>query len=192
MDLIIRRHDFDIAPRLATLDQSARRLSGHLTVPRDRPGQSDRSRNCGAQRPQEHSLRPVSQRKRIWPVSKIVKHPLEPLPRIGLNAQNGEVAEWSKAHAWKVCRRGTVSRVRIPIDPPLAHSKPDMRSLTGPLFFLFQRGLARPSDFWRLAVWPKSVSERPASLSIRPSSKSRRSQKVTPFPMLAENGLRLS
>jgi hypothetical protein len=28
------------------------------------------------------------------------------------------VAEWSKAHAWKVCRRGTVSRVRIPIDPP--------------------------------------------------------------------------
>jgi hypothetical protein len=24
-----------------------------------------------------------------------------------------EVAEWSKAHAWKVCRRVTVSRVRI-------------------------------------------------------------------------------
>ena len=31
----------------------------------------------------------------------------------------GEVAEWSKAHAWKVCRRGTVSRVRIPLSPPL-------------------------------------------------------------------------
>jgi hypothetical protein len=30
----------------------------------------------------------------------------------------GEVAEWSKAHAWKVCRRGTVSRVRIPLSPP--------------------------------------------------------------------------
>jgi len=28
------------------------------------------------------------------------------------------VAEWSKAHAWKVCRRGTVSRVRIPLSPP--------------------------------------------------------------------------
>lgn len=30
----------------------------------------------------------------------------------------GEMAEWSKAHAWKVCRRGTVSRVRIPFSPP--------------------------------------------------------------------------
>ena len=28
------------------------------------------------------------------------------------------MAEWSKAHAWKVCRRGTVSRVRIPLSPP--------------------------------------------------------------------------
>ncbi len=32
---------------------------------------------------------------------------------------HGEVAEWSKAHAWKVCRRGTVSRVRIPVSPPV-------------------------------------------------------------------------
>ena len=31
---------------------------------------------------------------------------------------HGEVAEWSKAHAWKVCRRETVSRVRIPVSPP--------------------------------------------------------------------------
>lgn len=31
---------------------------------------------------------------------------------------NGQVAEWSKAHAWKVCRRETVSRVRIPVCPP--------------------------------------------------------------------------
>src|SRR5688572_2217500 len=30
----------------------------------------------------------------------------------------GGVAEWSKAHAWKVCRRVTVSRVRIPPPPP--------------------------------------------------------------------------
>ena len=29
------------------------------------------------------------------------------------------MAEWSKAHAWKVCRRETVSRVRIPVSPPL-------------------------------------------------------------------------
>src|SRR5579859_5332075 len=30
----------------------------------------------------------------------------------------GEVAEWLKAHAWKVCIRETVSRVRIPLSPP--------------------------------------------------------------------------
>ncbi len=28
------------------------------------------------------------------------------------------MAEWSKAHAWKVCRRATVSWVRIPPSPP--------------------------------------------------------------------------
>lgn len=30
----------------------------------------------------------------------------------------GGVAEWLKAHAWKVCIRETVSRVRIPLPPP--------------------------------------------------------------------------
>ena len=30
----------------------------------------------------------------------------------------GQVAEWSKAHAWNACRRATVSRVRIPLCPP--------------------------------------------------------------------------
>ena len=30
----------------------------------------------------------------------------------------GEVAEWSKAHAWKVCKLcEAVSRVRIPLSP---------------------------------------------------------------------------
>ena len=32
---------------------------------------------------------------------------------------HGEMAEWFKAHAWKVCIRGTVSWVRIPLSPPL-------------------------------------------------------------------------
>ena len=32
----------------------------------------------------------------------------------------GEVAEWLKAHAWKVCLRETVTRVRIPLSPPVA------------------------------------------------------------------------
>lgn len=30
----------------------------------------------------------------------------------------GEVSEWLKEHAWKACRRATVSRVRIPSSPP--------------------------------------------------------------------------
>jgi hypothetical protein len=33
------------------------------------------------------------------------------------------VAEWLKAHAWKVCIRETVSRVRIPLSPPAADDK---------------------------------------------------------------------
>lgn len=28
------------------------------------------------------------------------------------------MAEWLKAHAWKVCLRETVTRVRIPLSPP--------------------------------------------------------------------------
>ena len=30
----------------------------------------------------------------------------------------GEVAEWFKAHAWKVCVLLKVPRVRIPVSPP--------------------------------------------------------------------------
>ena len=38
----------------------------------------------------------------------------------------GEVAEWSKAHAWNACRRATVSRVRIPPSPPLPGNSPSI------------------------------------------------------------------
>lgn len=34
------------------------------------------------------------------------------------DVKDGEVAEWLKAHAWKVCLRETVTRVRIPLSPP--------------------------------------------------------------------------
>ena len=40
-----------------------------------------------------------------------------PSPGAGVR---GEVAEWLKAHAWKVCLRETVTRVRIPLSPPRA------------------------------------------------------------------------
>src|SRR3954464_12092829 len=36
----------------------------------------------------------------------------------GARAECGGVAEWLKAHAWKVCIPETVSRVRIPLPPP--------------------------------------------------------------------------
>jgi hypothetical protein len=54
------------------------------------------------------------------------------------------------------------------LPPPLADCKPETRSQTGPFFFLFQRGLAEQSDFRRLALQPKSVSEAPV---IPPESK---------------------
>jgi hypothetical protein len=43
----------------------------------------------------------------------------------------GEVAEWSKAHAWNACRRATVSRVRIPPSPPSAPRRGSPVSLCG-------------------------------------------------------------
>jgi hypothetical protein len=87
------------------------------------------------------------------------------------------------------CREGSLPE---PSPPPLAYRKPEMRSLKGPFFFLFQRVLARPSDFRRLAFRPKSVSEAPASLSIRPSPRSRRIQKVYYFQYVDEIKLRRS
>ena len=36
----------------------------------------------------------------------------------------GEVAEWLKAHAWKVCKLLKVSRVRIPFSPPRSQMHP--------------------------------------------------------------------
>src|SRR5690606_22748628 len=46
--------------------------------------------------------------------------------RRGKPGRRGEVAEWLKAHAWNACIRETVSRVRIPLSPPLSCSEPEM------------------------------------------------------------------
>ena len=101
---------------------------------------------------------------------------------------NGSAEWWpsGRRHTPAKGADGNVSRVRIPSTPPLAHLKPEMRRLTGHFFFLSQRGLAGPSDFRRLAFRPNSVSERPASLSIRPSPESRRIQKVYNFQNVVE------
>ena len=107
---------------------------------------------------------------------------------------NGSAEWWpsGRRHTPAKGADGNVSRVRIPSTPPLAHRKPEMRSLTGPFFFLFQRGLAKPADLRRIGDGPKSVSQRPASLSIRPSWKSRRIRKVTHFQYVGEIELRRS
>ena len=43
---------------------------------------------------------------------------LSPSARVSDKTRDGGVAERLKAHAWKVCMRETVSRVRIPPPPP--------------------------------------------------------------------------
>ncbi len=40
--------------------------------------------------------------------------------------QYGEVSEWLKEHAWKVCIRESVSRVRTPLSPPYSKRKPEL------------------------------------------------------------------
>jgi hypothetical protein len=46
------------------------------------------------------------------------------------------MAEWLKAHAWKVCIRETVSRVRIPLPPPMAVDFIDVYSMYGVASYL--------------------------------------------------------
>ena len=48
--------------------------------------------------------------------------------RVRLGVRCGGVAEWLKAHAWKVCMRETVSRVRIPPPPPVNRSQQSQSS----------------------------------------------------------------
>ena len=91
------------------------------------------------------------------------------------------MAEWSKARAWKVRRRVTVSRVRIPSCPPLSLVETDDGALWGPFFFWFQRGLAVATALRRLAKYPKSVSEPALSLTDRPWPSEGRIQKVYYF-----------
>ena len=47
---------------------------------------------------------------------------------------SGDLSEWLKEHAWKVCIRETVSRVRIPQSPQF-HCVIDLNSIIYRLFF---------------------------------------------------------
>ena len=77
--------------------------------------------------------------------TRLVQHPTRPspLPPCGpARPGPGGVAEWLKAHAWKVCIPETVSRVRIPLPPPFNQSKP-LQSL------------------WNLAIQPAATANLP-------------------------------
>ncbi len=71
-----------------------------------------------------------------------------PLQRLRVAAGPGEVSEWLKEHAWKVCKRlNRASGVRIPLSPPDScpvrpeHRKPG-RALRGPRLWWPRRPLA--------------------------------------------------
>jgi len=70
------------------------------------------------------------------------------------------------------------SWVPDPSPPPKTIREPIMRSLTGPFFFLFQRGLAIVTALQRLAKCAKLVSEPALSLTERPRSSVGRFKKV--------------
>ena len=44
------------------------------------------------------------------------------------------MAEWFKAHAWKVCVLLKVPRVRIPVSPPQKLKNPLKKGLNDPFF----------------------------------------------------------
>lgn len=52
------------------------------------------------------------------------------------------MAEWFKAHAWKVCIRETVSGVRIPLSPPFLTENGELRER---LLFFYEKFLLLPS-----------------------------------------------
>jgi hypothetical protein len=66
----------------------------------------------------------------------------------------------------------------VPFPPPQTNREPETRSLTGPFFFLFQKGLAIATALRRLSKCAKLVSERRLSLTNRPTAPEGRFQKV--------------
>ena len=84
-------------------------------------------------------------------------------------ARAGGVAEWLKAHAWKVCIRETVSRVRIPLPPPVHPLKLTVTTLKLGNTFWFPRHSQFATEPLRLPRARKLVSDSLASRSDRTS-----------------------
>lgn len=92
-----RPHEADAG----TVLRRRRRIANRHSIPQKRSGQSDK-------------------KPRIGPCGRLADRYSAASRCFGFGSSgaSGEVAEWLKAHAWKVCRRETVSRVRIPLSPP--------------------------------------------------------------------------
>ena len=113
--------------------------------------------------------------RRCWPGVNV---------RVRLGVRCGGVAEWLKAHAWKVCMRETVSRVRIPPPPPIntpKHAASEIETLKRPGFpstlpqfmvilfsttILFQRTTS-PCTKASKASGPPGVTTRPSGSTRR-------------------------
>ena len=87
-----------------------------------------------------------------------------------IGPMTGGVAEWSNALVLKTSEGSRPPWVRIPPPPPLANCELEVRSLAGPFFFWFQRGLVVATALQRLPKQSKSVSEPHLSLIDRPHS----------------------
>lgn len=98
----------------------------------------------------------------------------------GAKAKDGEVAEWLKAHAWKVCLRETVTRVRIPLSPPFSrlwHLRRQNQMVSGIGHYSFDQ-LLRP-------IWSNRRARQPTfRLSSYHSSSCHRSPRTASPPCL--------
>ncbi len=106
------RGGFASTPRNAGQSRGLKRLQGRRSRVRpdaDLPGFGGRAGSFSV------PLGPAPDRPQSPQDKPLQNHPSEVM-----RGARGEVAEWLKAHAWKVCIRETVSRVRIPLSPPFA------------------------------------------------------------------------
>src|SRR5271167_4521688 len=86
----------------------------------------------------------------------------------------GGVAEWLKAHAWKVCMRETVSRVRIPPPPPV--KLVSLKHLTEQVFSQARKWPSKPDPK------PCSKPERRRSLPASDLATAYRTSETVPVP----------
>ena len=96
-------------------------------------------------------------------------------------SSSGWVAEWSIAHAWKACLGESLTRVRIPLSPPLPCREPTIGRPQARKAPSSRAIFQMPSEPRRLRDTSKAVSERNLSLITR----------TPPSAVRVQNSLRL-